>query len=134
METKEFVEQFVKIEIIENDGTDANAYGLYPFQLIAEFEYGKMDINALAVNNVQDCYVRVNEYLSKGAKKMFMALDFPRNLDIDNDFVAIFSIIEDKYDIFAIPYDTETGEVFSEIRSSKLLDAIMEQFKLFLDS
>ena len=134
METKDFVEQFIKIEIIENEESDPNVYGLYPFQLIAEFENGKMDINALAVNNVQDCYVRVNDYLSKGAKKIFMALDFPRNLDIDNDFIAIFSIVEDKYDIFAIPYDTETGEVFAEIYSSKLLDAIMEQFKLFLDS
>lgn len=133
METKDFVEQFIKIEIIEEE-SDPNVYGLYPFQLIAEFENGKMDINALAVNNVQDCYVRVNDYLSKGAKKIFMALDFPRNLDIDNDFIAIFSIVEDKYDIFAIPYDTETGEVFAEIYSSKLLDAIMEQFKLFLDS
>lgn len=134
METKDFVEQFIKIEIIENEESDPNVYGLYPFQLIAEFENGKMYINALAVNNVQDCYVRVNDYLSKGAKKIFMALDFPRNLDIDNDFIAIFSIVEDKYDIFAIPYDTETGEVFAEIYSSKLLDAIMEQFKLFLDS
>ena len=133
METKDFVEQFIKIEIIEEE-SDPNVYGLYPFQLIAEFENGKMDINALAVNNVQDCYVRVNDYLSKGAKKIFMALDFPHNLDIDNDFIAIFSIVEDKYDIFAIPYDTETGEVFAEIYSSKLLDAIMEQFKLFLDS
>jgi len=124
--TKEFVEQFVKIELIENE----DCYGHYPFQLFVEKNDGKFDINALALGgDVESCYKRVQKYFKEGAKKLFMSLDFPASQDIENDFVCIYSIVDGEFEVYAIPYDPETGDTYEEIHKCEMLDKILEDFK-----
>jgi len=123
---KEFVENFVKIEYIENSG----CFGHYPFQLFVETSDEKIEINALALGgDVLSCYKRVSKYLKEKANKVFMSIDFPTGGDIKNDFVCIFSIVDNKFDIFAIPYNSENGEIYDEIHESNLLIEILNQFK-----
>lgn len=126
---KEFVEQIVKIEYLE----DSNSYGHYPFQLFVENSDGKFEMNSLALGgDVESCYNRFGEYLKNNAKKIFMSLDFPASNDIDHDFVCIFSYIDNNYDVYAIPYDTETGEIYEDIHNNKMLDIILEEFKMII--
>jgi len=127
METvKEFVDNLVKIEYIE----DSECFGHYPFQLFVETNDGKFEINALALGgDVLSCYNRVSKYLKEKSNKIFMSLDFPAGGDIEHDFVCIFSIVDDKFDIFAVPYNPENGEIYDEIHESTLLNTILDQFK-----
>jgi len=125
-DVKEFVEQLVNIDLIENE----DCYGHYPFQLFVETSDGKFEMNSLALGgDVESCYSRVKNYFKDGAKRMFMSLDFPGSQDIENDFVCIYSIVDGDFDVYAIPYDTETGEVYEEIHKSVLLDKILDDFK-----
>jgi len=123
---KEFVDCLVKIDYVE----DSNCFGHYPFQLFVETNDGKFEINALALGgDVLSCYRRVKKYFKENSKKIFMSLDFPSGGDIENDFVCIFSIVNNSFDIYAIPYNTETGEKYDEIHNSDLLSKLLTQFK-----
>jgi len=123
---KEFVEQLVKIELIESE----DCYGHYPFQLFVETNDGKFEMNSLALGgDVESCYKMAKQYLDDGAKKIFMSLDFPASLDIENDFVCIYSIVDEVFDVYAIPYNTETGHIYDEIHSGEMIDKILEDFK-----
>lgn len=123
--TQEFIEQLVKIEFIEQ----SDSFGLFPFQLYVEKSDGTFDMNALALGDVKACYKRTAEYIKSGAKKIFLALDFPKGGDITNDFVAIYTIIDNNYEIQALPYNYENGETYEMILSSTQLDKILEDFK-----
>ena len=123
---KEFVEQLVKIELMDGE----ECYGHYPFLLFVETSDGKFEMNALALGgDVESCYNRAKKYFNEGAKKVFMSLDFPESIDINNDFVCIYSIVDGEFDVYAIPYNFETGEIYDEIHESEILDKILEDFK-----
>ena len=124
---KDFVSNLVNIDLIED--SDGN-YGHYPFQLFVEKEDGTFEMNTLDLGgDVLACYKRVAIYAKDNAKKIFLSLDFPSGGDIEHDFVCVYSIVDSKFDIYAIPYNTETGEKYEEIHQSELLDKIFEQFK-----
>ena len=120
----EFVEKLVNIDRI--DGED---YGHYPFQMLVETKDGSNEMNALALGgDVEACYRRFREYKNNEAKKIFLSLDFPSGGDIENDFVAVFSFVDNKVELIAIPYSPETGETFEKIYESEFLTKIKEQF------
>lgn len=127
METvKDFIDALVKVELIG----DSNQYGHYPFQLWAEKHDGTTELNALAVGDVRLCYKRTKQYIKEiGVKKLFLSTDFPKSQDIEHDFIAIYSYIDEKIDISAIPYNIETGELYEMITSAKLLDLIRTDFE-----
>ncbi len=122
---KDFVKQLVKIDYAEQWG----GFGHYPFQLYAETEGGQAEMNALALGgNVNACYLRFRKYLKEGAKRIYMSLDFPKGGDIENDFVCVFSYENAEHQIFAIPYETEGGKTFPQIKESSLLSKILGDF------
>jgi len=126
---EEFVESMVKIDFIEN----SNCYGHYPFQLFVETKDNKFEINALALGgDVASCYRRFAEYKNNGAKRVYLSLDFPKGGDINNDYVAIFSFEDGVFDLFAIPYNIEDGEVLDYIKDSAQLNNIKSNFEGFL--
>lgn len=130
MRLDEFVKTLVKIEFIE----DSNCFGLYPFPMFVETDDEKFELNSLALGgDVLSCYKRFNEYKSQNAKNIYIALDFPKHDDIENDFVAIFSYNRegDISNVFAITYNNENGEQYEVItrNTSGLLTKIFEDFK-----
>jgi len=123
----EFIEKLVEIRFVEG----SNAFGHYPFQLYVELLDGKVEMNALLLGgNVKSVYNRVKQYVLKGFKRLYLSVDFPAVLDIEHDFVCAFSIENDKLTILAIPYDTETGDIFERITNSKALTTLLQEFKL----
>lgn len=123
---QDFVNNLVKIDLIDSE----SSYGHYPFQLFVEKEDGTFEMNALALGgDVISCYLKVLKYYKENAKKIFLSLDFPSGGDIEHDFVCVYSIVNGKFDIFAIPYNTETGEKYEEIHQSELLKKILDQFE-----
>ncbi len=127
---EEFVNQFVKLEIIE----DTNCFGLYPFPMVVETKEGAIELNSLALGgDVLSCYKRVKTYKKTEASKIFMALDFPKGGDIANDFVVVYSIVNNEISIFALPYNTENGEMYERIDNSETLTKILTQFKEIID-
>jgi len=73
-------------------------------------------------------FSKAKEAVSAGADKLFLSADFS-NLGMDNDFVAIFSWEKGKEaSILAIPYNVETGEVFSTITEHPTLTDILKEF------
>jgi hypothetical protein len=125
VKTAQFIESFINIEKNENTGL----YGYHPFHLVAEVGT-RMDINALALTKIEFCYARAKQYVEENVDKIIMAVDFPAGLDIEHDFVAVFTIrpSDQKVMLVAIPYDPNTGELFEVIKESVLLDQIREQF------
>jgi hypothetical protein len=129
MTREKFIEEFVKIEIIEDD-----TFGHYPFQLYAELPNDKVDINALFLGgDVASCYKRFSDYvLCYDNINVFMSIDFPQTADSKHDFVAVFSYENNELTCVAIPYDTTTGEVFDIVTEGEFINIITEQCKRFL--
>ncbi len=124
-DVNEFVKTCVDITYIE----DSECYGHYPFQLFVEKSDDKIEMCALALGgNVLQCYSKFKEYKKSSAKRIFMSLDFPSGGDIKNDFVAVFSLIDNKIGIFAIPYNPDNGKIHKRIDISDHLIGILDQF------
>lgn len=128
MNAQEFAKKFVTIDFVESSG----CYGHYPFQMLVEMQDNSLEVNALAVGDVRQCYSIFASKLAKQAKSVFMALDFPASGDMVNDFVAVFAVENGIFEIFAIPYDPETGEKKEPTKTSQLLNMIKSQFVAFL--
>lgn len=121
-----FVKTLVSISLMD----DGISYGHYPFSGIVEEKDNNIIVLSLAMGgDVLSVYKSIGKYIVNGAKKAYFSLDFPSNIDLDNDFIAVFSYDDGKYNIFAIPYDVKTGEKFEEIYDNVLLTKIMNQFK-----
>jgi hypothetical protein len=126
---EEFITSMVKIEFVE----DSNCFGHYPFQLFCENKDSEFEINALLLGgDVESCYRRFSDYKKDDAKRIYLSLDFPSGGDIENDFVAIFSLENNEVNLYAIPYETEEGKTFDMIKNSSQLDMIKSQFLSYL--
>jgi len=122
----EFVDKLVDITLLE----EFDCYGHYPFQLFVETSDGKLEMNALALGgDVAACYNRAAKYIHKNAKKIFLSLDFPKVLDSKNDFVAVFSVENGNINMFAIPYNPETGEKYEIIKEGKFINVCIADFE-----
>lgn len=123
---QDFVKQLVKVDYVEQ----SDCYGHYPFSMFVETKDSKFEINALALGgDVAACYRRFKKYLQENAKRVYLALDFPSGGDIKNDFVCVFSFENEEFDVFAIPYKTEDGEILPQIKESEQLNKILADFK-----
>lgn len=109
---------------------DDNCFGHYPFQLYVESKNGGIELNALALSgDVFSCYKRVQHYIRKDAKLLFLSVDFPASGDIEHDFVCVISVINGEVSAFALPYDSHTGKRFDVIHKSDHLSGILSQFR-----
>ncbi len=61
----------------------------------------------------------LTDFFKLNPKRIYLAVDFPANMDITNDFVCVIGYEKEEFLIYAIPYNTETGETFSEIEMLK---------------
>lgn len=125
MDLKDFVETCVKLSLTED-----NQYGLYPFQMVFE-KNGKLNLAALCFGgDIASCYRLFKSRLD--SDYVYMAVDFPKYGELEHDFIAVFYIRGNKIGIFGIPYNTETGEFYSEFYYKEHLSEIFEQFKLMI--
>lgn len=122
----EFIKKLVKIEYVHRSGS----YGLYPFQMYVETYDKKNQLEALDLGgDVKTCYNIVMKRLREKSNRIYLALDFPSFMDMDNDFIAIMSIENNTFNLLAIPYDRETGEQFEIRRKGKFLNALSSEIK-----
>jgi len=135
MNINEFTELLVGIT---PQGDEEDCWGHYPFQMHVEKSDGKASLNALALNDIGLVYEAVSQQISqKDFKQVCLSIDFPAGGDMENDFVGIFSItkidsISNGFEAVALPYNTETGEVYPIIEKSDLLAHISNQMQNFL--
>lgn len=126
---KEFVDKLVKIEFLDH----CNAFGFYPFQMYVEDKNEKATICALDLGgDVRAVYQAFNDFFKENPKRIYLALDFPANMDIANDFVCIIAYEKEEFELFAIPYNTENGITFSEIHNAEILEKIYEDLSKFI--
>ena len=126
---KEFVEKLVKIEFIDH----CNAFGFYPFQMYVEDQAGKATMCALDLGgDIRAVYKAFSDFYKENPKRIYLAVDFPANMDISNDFVCIIGYELEEFTIYAIPYNTENGETFSNIRDAEILNKIHEDLSKFI--
>ena len=126
---KEFAEKLVKIEYLDH----CNAFGFYPFQMYVEHKDEKATICSLDLGgDVRAVYTAFADYFKQNPKRIYLAVDFPANMDIVNDFVCIIGYEKEEFLIYAIPYNTENGETFSEIRDAEILNKIHEDLSKFI--
>ena len=123
---QDFINDFVKIEIIES----SQSYGHYPFQLLGIKENGQMDIGALLLGgDISAVYAAAKQFIRNGNKKVFLSVDFPAGLDIEHDFVAVYTFENGKTEAILLPYDSETGEQFEPVTTGTMLNMVIEQFE-----
>ena len=126
---KEFAEKLVKIEYLDH----CNAFGFYPFQMYVEHKDEKATICSLDLGgDVRAVYKAYADFFKLNPKRIYLAVDFPANMDITNDFVCVIGYEKEEFLIYAIPYNTETGETFSEIRDAEILNRIHDDLSLFI--
>lgn len=126
---KEFAEKLVKIEYLDH----CNAFGFYPFQMYVEHKDENTTICSLDLGgDVRAVYKAYADFFKEAAKRIYLALDFPSGMDISNDFVCVIGYENLEFTIYAIPYNTETGETFSEIRDAEILNRIHADLSLFI--
>ncbi len=131
--TDEFIDHLVKIEYVESTGT----YGHYPFQLVTENEKGELTVAALCLGgDILGVYRTVKTLLTEGAVKAFLSVDFPAGHDIENDYVAVFTLIRnhsgDNLTCIAMPYDWVNGKQFTRITSGEMINTLKEQFTQYV--
>lgn len=126
---KEFVEQFVKIEFVDH----CNTFGFYPFQMFVEGQDEKVTICALDLGgDIRAVYKAFADFFKENPKRIYLAVDFPANMDISNDFVCVIGYEKEEFTLYAIPYNPETGDTFSDIREAEILDRIHDDLGLFI--
>lgn len=121
-----FITDMVRIEKIES----VQAFGHFPFQLLSEGSDEKLTLGALDLGDVIPCYKIFAEHLAKGAKRIYMSVDFPAGGDLVEDFVAVFQYENETFNVIALPYDaegTQSPQVTTE--ESKHLSEIKSQFE-----
>jgi len=125
----EFRESMVKIEFIEQSG----CFGHYPFQLFAEKSDGTNQIEALFLGgNVKECYQLFAIHVNKGAKRVYMSLDYPASGDISKDFVVLFQYEQGNLNLTAIPYSEFNGECFNLLTQRDILSTIKKELEFYL--
>ena len=126
---KEFVDTLVKIEYLDH----CSAFGFYPFQMFVEAADEKLTICALDLGgDLRAVYKAFSDFHKDKAKRIYLAVDFPANMDIENDFVCIINYQNDEFKLTAIPYNPETGEIFPEIKVAEILNKIFEDLSHFI--
>ena len=114
---------------------DFGAFGHYPFQMLSK-KGKKENYSALFLNgSVTLKYEKMKEQISNGNNEVLLSVDFPAKRDIENDFIAVFSYKEKKFDLAAITYCTETGEKLSFLdwKNSEHLTIIFNQFLSYMN-
>lgn len=126
---KEFVDTLVKIEFLDH----CNAFGFYPFQMYVEDQEEKATMCALDLGgDIRAVYKAFADFFKQNPKRIYLAVDFPACGDICNDFVCVIAYEKEEFLIYAIPYNTETGETFSEIRDAEILNKIHNDLGKFI--
>lgn len=62
-------------------------------------------------------------------KEFAFLFDFPKGGDMEEDFVAVFTVEKDETSLIAIPYNPDNGEVYEQITESSHLAMVLEQFQ-----
>jgi hypothetical protein len=126
---KEFVNQLVKIEFINHCGT----YGFYPFQMFVEEKDEKSTMCCLDLGgDIRAVYKAFSDFYKNDPKRIYLAVDFPSNMDIKEDFVCVIGYENNEFTLYAIPYNLKTGETYAEIRDAEILNKIHEDLGLFI--
>lgn len=126
---KEFVEKLVKIEFLDH----CNTFGFYPFQMYVEHQDEKATLCALDLGgDVRAVYKAFADFYNEPAKRIYLAVDFPATGDVINDFVCVIGYENEGMTLYAIPYNVETGDTFSEIRDSETLNLIHDDLGKFM--
>jgi hypothetical protein len=126
---KEFVDQLVKIEFLDH----CNAFGFYPFQMFVEDKDEKATMCALDLGgDIRAVYKAFADFFKLNPKRIYLAVDFPMNMDIANDFVCVIGYEKEEFTIYAIPYNCSTGETFSAIRDADILNKIHDDLNKFI--
>ena len=126
---KEFVETLVKIEFIDH----CNTFGFYPFQMYVEHQDEKATMCALDLGgDIRAVYKAFADFYKEDQKRIYLAVDFPANMDITNDFVCVIGYENNEFTLYAIPYNTETGDTYADIRDAEILNKIHDDLSLFL--
>lgn len=104
-------EEIVKIEFVEG----SNCYGHHPMQLAAINNKGELELNALLHLKLNDIKDRVDFYLNKNDfKELFLSLDFPSNVEIENDFILLLNFNGKSLKESIIKeYDVKTGAILN---------------------
>ncbi len=93
----------------------------------------KLTICALDLGgDVRAVYKAFSDFHKEKPKRIYLAVDFPANMDIENDFVCIINYQNDEFKLTAIPYNPGTGEIFPEIKVAEILNKIFEDLSHFI--
>ena len=133
-DVEEFVKQCVTIDYKE----EHKIFGYFPFNMFVEKNDGSVDFVCIATTDggVLNVYKIMFKYISSGVEKLYLAIDFPAGMDMKNDFVCVIQYdrtleSSKKFDLFAIPYNDKTGEVYERITSSPHLNMILMNIVIF---
>lgn len=108
---------FNDLLIDEQEDQSDGKFGHYPFSGEVTTQEDKKEVIAFAGVNTEIMLSVFADKLIKKSKEILMSIDFPNCGDVKNDFVAVFSYIDEKIGIDIFPHDSNTGERLGHINS-----------------
>ncbi len=103
--------------------------GHFPFQMIVEKPDNRLEMAALALNDVFLVYMQVLKYAMEPYKKIYFTMDLPSGRDIPTDFVAVhFKEADTDWELILIPYDAQ-GNRLPEVTGGEMFERLLKQCK-----
>ena len=116
---KEFVDTLVKIEYLDH----CSAFGFYPFQMFVEAADEKLTICALDLGgDLRAVYKAFSDFHKDKAKRIYLAVDFPANMDIENDSIIAAGAVVTQNTI------VESGCIYAGVPAKKVKDIDQSDF------
>ena len=123
----EFVSKHVKVKYLADEKT----YGYCPYHMFVEHKDGRTELRSIYLgDDIEKHYDIANEYGMDGAKRIYFTLEFSPILDIEHNFIFVHNIenVKREFEVFAIPYNKKTGEVYSRITKGEAVESLKKQF------
>lgn len=125
------------IKNIKIEKQDIGYYGYYPYYMISETKNKKIDIYCfIDFKGVEDCYLAFVHALLRKPKRIYLAMDFPKVLNSESDFVIIHSFESGRFpniETYALPYNKYTGDKSAVEKDKEYIHYIDKQLKIFVN-
>lgn len=129
MNLNRFVNEFVKIEYIDN----AKCFGHFPFNMYSKKEGEKVEFASIYYNDIKEVYTLAAIKINDGAEIVIQSTDYPQLGNLKGDFVCAICYDKGKYSAMAVVYNKDNGKIIEyNDQHNPEVETILKQFIQFM--
>lgn len=124
---QDFIDKMVNIEVVWDEGR----YWHYPFKIFVEKEDWTIEFWIMMIEWwVSPHYKIFIEKIKENSKRVYMSIDFPAGMDMENEFVGVFQYENETVKIKLLPYTVKDNKpiILPAVEDGVLYKYIREDF------